>query len=203
MFTVTPEKSLGLSKTTKAPIGVIHGKFQPVHNDHLKYLLAAKSRCNFLYVGITNPDPTLTKAMPEDPARSKPSNNPFTYWERFLMVEAALIEAGIKREEFAIVPFPINYPELLKYYAPKGARYYTVIYDAWGVKKAEMLRSLGLDVEVMWERRLAEKGLSGTEVRKRMATNGDWRSMVPSAVADIIERLGLDKRVRNFEVKRK
>jgi len=199
MATTTSKNGASQSKTIKAPIGVIHGKFQPVHKDHLKYLLAGKSRCDFLFVGITNPDPTLTKEMSEDPARSKPSNNPFTYWERFLMIEAALIEAGIKREEFAIVPFPINYPELLKYYAPEEARYYTVIYDVWGSKKAEMLRSLGLDVDVMWEKSLAEKGISGTEVRKQMAANGDWRSMVPPAVADVIERLGLDKRVRNLE----
>ena len=40
-------------------IGVIHGRFQLLHNDHLKYLLAGKKRCEHLVVGITNPDPAL------------------------------------------------------------------------------------------------------------------------------------------------
>lgn len=200
MAMATSEKTPHKLKTKKVPVGIIHGKFQILHNDHLKYLLAAKERCGFLFVGITNPDPTLTKESPEDPARSKPSNNPFTYWERYLMVEAALLGAGVKREEFAVVPFPINYPELLKYYTPTDARYYTVVYDAWGAKKAELLKSLGLDVEVMWEKDLSEKGLSATQVRSLIAANGDWKGMVPPSVADVIEKLGLDKKLRNFGV---
>ena len=41
--------------------GVINGRLQVLHNDHLKYLLAGKKRCDHLVVGITNPDPTLTR----------------------------------------------------------------------------------------------------------------------------------------------
>ena len=51
-------------------LGVIHGRFQLLHNDHLKYLLAGKQRCRHLVIGITNPDPTLTRADPADPART-------------------------------------------------------------------------------------------------------------------------------------
>ena len=38
-------------------IGVVHGRFQLFHLDHLKYVLGAKARCRHLVVGITNPDP--------------------------------------------------------------------------------------------------------------------------------------------------
>lgn len=38
--------------------GMIHGRFQPFHNGHLEYALAALSRCSHLIVGITNPDPS-------------------------------------------------------------------------------------------------------------------------------------------------
>jgi nicotinamide-nucleotide adenylyltransferase len=30
------------------PLGVIHGRFQVLHKDHLKYLLAGKSLCEHL-----------------------------------------------------------------------------------------------------------------------------------------------------------
>lgn len=49
-------------ETAMIRTGVIHGRFQLLHNDHLKYLLAGKARCEHLVVGITNPDPCLTKA---------------------------------------------------------------------------------------------------------------------------------------------
>jgi nicotinamide-nucleotide adenylyltransferase len=39
-------------------LGVIHGRFQVLHNDHLRYILAGKELCRHLVVGITNPDPT-------------------------------------------------------------------------------------------------------------------------------------------------
>ena len=66
--------------------GVIHGRFQVLHNDHLKYLMAGKSKCQHLVVGITNPDPTLTGPESADPHRDSPFANPLTYVERYTMV---------------------------------------------------------------------------------------------------------------------
>ncbi len=101
--------------TSMAGVGVIHGRFQIFHNDHLKYVLAGKSRCSHLAVGITNPDPSLTRHDPIDPHRSLPSANPLTYFERYIMVRAALVESGVPEREFSIVPFPINFPEIYEY----------------------------------------------------------------------------------------
>ncbi|MEE3919398.1 hypothetical protein V2I01_16940 [Micromonospora sp. BRA006-A] len=36
--------------------GFAHGRFQVLHMEHLEYLLAAAERCDFLHVGITQPD---------------------------------------------------------------------------------------------------------------------------------------------------
>lgn len=36
-------------------MGAIHGRFQVLRHDHLKYLMAGKARCQRLCVGITNP----------------------------------------------------------------------------------------------------------------------------------------------------
>jgi len=47
-------------KENKAETGVIHGRFQVLHNDHLKYLMEGMALCDHLVVGITNPDPILT-----------------------------------------------------------------------------------------------------------------------------------------------
>ena len=90
--------------------GVIHGRFQVLHNDHLKYLLAGKARCRHLVVGITNPDPTLTRAETADPERDRPGANPLSYFERYMLVRCSLVEAGLAYEDFSIVPFPVSCP---------------------------------------------------------------------------------------------
>src|SRR4030042_5015193 len=99
-------------------ICIVHGRFQPFHLGHLKYALAAKKKCDLLIVGITNSDPSLTKYDKANPYRSLSISNPFTYFERLSMIKEALIEGGVKRSKFEIVPFPINKPKLLKYYIP-------------------------------------------------------------------------------------
>jgi len=179
-------------------VGVIHGRFQIVHLGHMEYLLAGKSRCQFLYVGIANPDPSLTTETKANPSRSLSTSNPFTYYERLVMIRESLLEAGVKRNEFEIVPFPINYPHLLKYYAPLNARFFMTIYDEWGREKMKMLKSLGLDVEVMWERTMLDRLTTGTVVRKFIANNEKWEHLVPAAVSRTIIDLGLDEKIRRI-----
>lgn len=94
--------------------------------------MAAKNKCDFLIVGITNPDPSLIKREDTNPERSLDSSNPFTYFERFSMIKEALLEAGLQRNEFDIVPFPINFPDLIKNYVPiDRSVFYITIYDDW------------------------------------------------------------------------
>ena len=106
-------------------LGVIHGRFQVLHNDHLKYLMAGKACCKHLVVGITNPDPSLTADDPNDPGRSDPSANPLTYFERYVMTRSVLKEAGLLPDEFSIVPLPITHPDLYKYYVPMDAVFFS------------------------------------------------------------------------------
>ena len=75
--------------------GVAHGRFQIFHNDHLKYLQAAKARCRHLVVAITNPDPTLTRFDPADPGRSSPGRNPLSYYERYRIINKGSPGAGL------------------------------------------------------------------------------------------------------------
>ena len=166
--------------------GVIHGRFQILHNDHLKYLLAGKARCEHLVVGITNPDPCLTKADAADPQRSSDKANPFTYYQRYRMVRAALTRSGLEEKEFSVVPFPINFPERYQYYVPLDATFFLTVYDKWGERKLEMFQALGLSTEVLWRRTLATKGLSATDIREKVTVGEPWRHLVPPGIAEIV-----------------
>lgn len=173
-------------------IGVVHGRFQPLHVGHLEYLLTGRSKCDFLIVGIANPDPSLTKPHAADAKRSDATANPFTYYERARMVRASLRGSGVALEDFDVVPFPINVPDLLPCYVPPEAQHLITIYDEWGQEKRRTLQSLGLDVSVLWERTLDSKGTSGTEVRRRLLAGEPWKDLVPPEVAELIQEIPIE-----------
>jgi len=178
--------------------GVIHGRFQILHNDHLRYLLAGKARCRNLVVGITNPDPTLTLEDSSDPQRHLPRVNPLTYYERYLMVRAVLAEAGVSDPDLSVVPFPINFPERYESYVPLDATFFLTIYDEWGRRKKQMFESIGLKVEVLWQRSPEQKGLSGEEIREYMAMGESWEHLVPPAVRGLMHAWDIPTRLRKL-----
>lgn len=179
--------------------GVIHGRFQVLHNDHLKYLLAGKAHCNKLVIGITNPDPWLTKSEKADPQRSDPLANPLTYYERHTMVEAALTGADIRRRDFTIVPFPINLPDRYAYYVPMDAVFFLTIYDDWGRRKLRYFKNMGLATFVLWEAPPHHKGISGSEIRYRIANGRPWKHLAPACIAPMIESWDIPERLKRLD----
>ena len=178
--------------------GVIHGRFQVLHFKHMEYLLAAKMKCQRLYIGISNPDISFIEDDKNDPHRSMASANPFTYIERYEMIHDAMLEFGVPRSEFEIVPFPINRPEFILQYAPKDATYFMSINDAWGEEKLKILEGLGVKVDVLWRRPTEEKGTSSSEVRDLIVRSKDWSSLVPKSVYNYMMDHKLDRRIRKM-----
>ena len=180
------------------PVGVTHGRFQVLHHDHLKYLLAGKIHCRHLVVGITNPDPSHTRDDPADPQRSSPVANPLTYLERHQLVHSAFLEAGLNLQDFTIVPFPINFPELYRYYLPLDAVFFLTIYDAWGRSKLNRFQEMGLKTEVLWERALTDKGQRATDIRSFMIGGQPWEHLVPAANVALLKSWGIPERLRRL-----
>lgn len=182
----------------RVPTGVVTGRFQPLHIGHMEYLLAAKERCNMLVVGITNPDPDVTEPHETDSRRAEPEANPFTYYERLCMTRDSLLEAGLERSEFEIVPCPINVPHRIPHYVPRGARFFVTIYDDWGRAKSEILQSLPAEVEILWERDMADRAATGAAIRTAMAEHAPWEHLVPGAVATMLRRPEFGERLRSM-----
>ena len=172
--------------------GMIHGRFQPFHVGHLEYLRGAAERCEEVFVGITNPDPERIKPEASDPLRHLPESNPFTYVERLLMVKAAARDARIDPARLHVIPFPVNEPELWHAYVPPDVVQFIRLFSDWGGTKVERLRDAGYEVVVLDEG--AAKEVSGAEVRAALREGGDWESLVPPGVADVLKRL--KRRVR-------
>lgn len=184
-----------------AETGIIHGRFQILHNDHVKYLLSGKQFCRHLVVGITNPDPILTKKEHEDAQRDNPPSNPLTYYERYILVNEVLRAQGIHPNEFSVVPFPINIPELYKYYLPMDGLFFLTIYDDWGKKKLNTFKSLGLKTHVLWEVPPDKKGISAAEIRHLMVDGKPWEHMVPPCVSHLLKKWDIPCRIKDIIAK--
>ena len=179
--------------------GVVFGRFQIFHLKQMEYLLAAKMRCNKLYIGITHSDiVSFAATSPLDEHGTTRRDNPMTYFERSEMIRNALLDFGVKRKEFEIIPFPISQPDLILQYAPRDAVYFMSLCSEWDEEKYQILQGLGLNIEVLWRRSGEEKGISGTEIRRLIARNKPWQQHVPKSVATYIESHGIDMRIREL-----
>lgn len=189
-------------KTNISDVGVIHGRFQILHNDHLKYLMAGKKMCRHLVVGITNPDPMHTRKEDAAPERSDPKENPLTYFERQLLIRETFQECGISPDTFSVVPFPINFPDMYSYYVPMDALFFLTIYDNWGKMKQKYFSDLGLNIHVLWEVPPEKKGISAVEIRNKMAADHPWTHMVPESVAKLLIKWDIPGRIKSCHLGR-
>lgn len=179
--------------------GVIFGRFQIFHLKHMENVLAAKMRCKKLYIGITHSDIAAfaaTSSLDEHGVVRR--DNPMTYFERFEMIEKALLDFGVRREEFEIIPFPISQPDLILQYAPKDATYYMSICSEWDEEQYQILCRLGLTVEILWKKTPETAGITGTQIRELIAENEEWRQHVPKTVSEYIEANEIDKRIKKL-----
>lgn len=183
-------------------IGVVHGRFQVLHLKHMEYILAAKMRCRKLFIGLTNPDTVHTRDSVNDENRGTRAGNPLTYYERYEMIRGAMAEFKVPENSYDIIPFPISTPECILQYAPKEAVYYMGICNEWDEEKHKILRSLGLNVEILWRKTGMDSGVTGSWVRSLIATDQEWAHLVPKSVYAYLTKKGLDARVKRLELMR-
>lgn len=174
-------------------IGHIHGRFQPFHSGHARYAQWAAEECDELIIGITNADPSHIKEEETDQKRHQKKHNPFLYYERYRMIENFVNSASISTP-ISIMPFPINFPDLWGYYAPPGATHFIFVLEEWHEVKADRIRSHDRNVVT----KQAQRDVSGSSIRGKMASGRAWESEVPDAVAATIGRFRGVERVRNL-----
>lgn len=173
--------------------GIVLGRFQPLHLGHVEYLDAARRGCERLFIGITNPDSGPATITEADAKRSLGENNPFSYVDRHLMIERALLELGWSPQSFCIVAAPITDPARLSSYLPTPtlSEFFVTIYDDWGEQKAREIAALGYMTTTLWRRTHDERFTSGTFVRNAIRNGESWEHLVPAGVAGYIIERGL------------
>ena len=137
------------------------------------------------------------KPSPNDKHRENKSDNPLTYFERFELIRDSLFEAGLTPNQFAIMPFPIDTPQLLQEFIPTNITLFTTVNDSWNEHKIDILKEYGYDVVVLWERK---KGVVGSNVRELIYhDNPKWVSLVPKSVASYLERINIANRIKSLK----
>lgn len=169
-------------------LGMIHGRFQPFHNGHFAYLKVALAESNKLLVGITNPYPAVIYQDDSDTHRHTSVSNPFSFYLRMRMVQESILrdpDLRDKYDDITIVPFPINRPELWKYYIPfMKATQFIRVNELWDKLKKETFEDYGFDVIDLPK----EQVTSGTKVRC-LLNNSDpsWQKHVPEGTKRVLE----------------
>lgn len=175
-------------------IGMIHGRYQPFHLGHFKYLKDALMCSEKLIIGITNPDPNLTGKDNSDAHRHQADANPFTYFLRLKMIQKSILmdtEIAHRIADITFVPFPINKPDFWYcYLPPENPVQIMNLIDPWDHVKKEMFERHDFKVFVIGSNRYQtkdDKYVSGTSVRSDINTKGEWQSKVPPGTRYVLE----------------
>jgi nicotinamide mononucleotide adenylyltransferase len=168
-------------------IGAVTGRFQPPHRQHVELFEHALATCGGLVIAVTNPDAAARRRDPASAHRHTPEANPFSYYERARLLQAALAGCGAA-ERAAIVPFDLTRPAAFAEYVPLDALQIVRAYGAWEHRKVRLLRDAGYEVEVIDGDR--DRRLSASEVRRLLAEGSPrWRELVAQGTVPLLEEL--------------
>ena len=152
---------------------IIIGRFQPFHLGHLEVIKKVSSECRSVIIGIGSAQYSHTK------------DNPFTAGERYEMISRTLKDEGI--DNCVIVPVEdVNIYSLWVAKVESICPPFSVVYSN-NRSTRRLFQEAGYEIREspMYNR----QEFSGTEVRERMVSDGDWRSLVPKRVAEVIDSI--------------
>lgn len=160
-------------KDEYAGYSLVIGRFQPLHLGHMEVLSKCASESDHLIVGVGSAQ------------YSHHQSNPFTAGERYLMIDRALVEAGITN--YSIVPVEdLNRYSVWVAHVESMCPPFRCVYTNNPMTR-RLFEESGYEVRdsPLYNREY----YSGTEIRRRMISGEDWRSLVPDATARVIDAI--------------
>jgi cytidyltransferase-like protein len=167
-------------------LACVTGRFQPVHVQHLDLFEIALRDADHLVVAVTNPDSGARHQEATSAHRHLPEANPFTYFQRTRLLQAALTGRGLA-DRTTIVPFALTRPECWAEYVPLDARQVVRVYSGWERDKASRLADAGYPVTVIDGDPMTK--ISATDIRARLRDGGNWADLVPEPVVPLLAEM--------------
>lgn len=182
-------------KVTKTiDVGMVHGRFQPFHHEHLEYILCGINRSNMCYIGITQPDIENLSETCGAAHRAQELGNPFSFEQRKMMIEITLHRLGIPDDCYKVIGIDIdNIDSSLKKLnsqAPdKGPVQIMKIFSDWEKYKKSKFIENGYDVVEICEshKEFSSKNITGTLVRELINTKRNWEDYVPIGTSRVVK----------------
>lgn len=150
------------------------GRFQPFHLGHLSVIKDALKKEERLIIVIGSAE------------QNHEPDNPFTAGERYQMIEGVLLEEGVRREQFDIIPIRnidnfILWTAHVEQYIPPVYKVYTgspiveTLYRVHGKYEIEKIKLIS--------------HISGTLIRDKILSDDEtWEQLVPVKVATLIKK---------------
>ena len=164
------------------PTGLIIGRFQPLHKGHLEMIRKVSSECGMVIIGIGSAQ------------YSHVPDNPFTSGERYSMIHQAVKADGIDNA----VIVPIEDMHIYSLWVSKVRSLCPPFSVVYSNNKATIRLFKEAGYSVRSSPIYNREEFSGTEVRKRMAEGGDWKTLVPEKVAEVIDQIDGVARLRSI-----
>lgn len=149
------------------------GRFQPFHLGHVEVLKKILKECSevIIIVGSAQHSHTL--------------ENPFTAGERIQMIRETLDEERISN--IYVIPVEdLNRHSLWVQYVESLAPHFDVVFSNEPLT-GRLFKEAGYTVKEI--PLMHREEWSGTEIRKKMLQNGEWKQCLPQTVVRIIEEI--------------
>ncbi|MFC6764063.1 nicotinamide-nucleotide adenylyltransferase [Natrinema soli] len=159
--------------------GFYIGRFQPFHNGHRSMVKEIANDVDELVLGIGSADDSHTV------------RNPFTAGERIMMITKSLVD-------FDLVTYAVPIEDLERNsvwvsHVQSMSPDFDVAYSN-NPLVIQLFREA--DIEIRQSPMFNRDVLEGSEVRERMINDGDWESLVPEAVVEVVDEMDGIERIQ-------
>ena len=166
---------------TRGMRGFYIGRFQPYHDGHHRMVTEIADDVDELVLGIGSAGDSHTP------------RNPFTAGERVMMVTKSVVDPDITT--YAVPIEDLDRNSVWVSHVQSMSPAFDVAYSN-NPLVIQLFSEAG--VEVRQSPMFNRDVLEGVELRTRMIEGGDWRSLVPTAVVDVIEEIGGIERIQRI-----
>lgn len=163
----------------------VTGRFQPFHQDHLALVQQALTLASRVIIGVTNADDAQRVAHPASAHRHLDSANPFSFQQRRQLIDAALRAARIAAERVQIIAFPLDEPARWPATLPANTSQLVRVFSDWEREKVQRFQAHAVPVIVMAGD--PQQRISGTDIRRAMASGESWQHWVPPGARELLQ----------------
>lgn len=164
--------------------GIIIGRFQPPHLGHLELFRQILKEVDELIVGIGSAQESHTL------------ENPFAAGERLLMITKSIAEAKLDLRRVHVIPIPdVNNHAVWVSHVVSLSPPFDIVYSGNPLVR-RLFKENGF--KTLKPPMFKRKEYWGTEIRDRMVKGGNWQSLVPKSVVEVVKEIDGVARIRDL-----